>query len=414
MENLLNQSEPELQKPRPKGSALLILLLIIAAFGMGFQTGKKGYVFQPKEFKIVNQQNQPKDVNYQLLWDAIDVVNTKYIERPVDQQKILYGAIRGAVQATGDQYTDFFEPKQSENFKTDLQGEFTGIGAEISRRGGVIVVVAPLDGTPAHKAGLLPKDIIAEVNGKSTQEWSVEEAVSEIRGPKGTQVKLTILREGKEKPMEFSITRDKIEVKSVKWEIKEIDGKKIMVIGISKFGADTKKLFDQAAQEALTKAVNGIVLDLRNNPGGYLNTSVELASNWVENGKLVVKEKRADGEDDFNSAGNSRLAGIKTVILINGGSASASEILSGALHDYKLATLVGEKSFGKGSVQELVDLKDGSAVKITIAKWITPGGKNLNKDGLEPDIAIKLTEEDVAAGKDPQMEAALQQITNSK
>jgi carboxyl-terminal processing protease len=408
----IQNNEPETQAPKPGigKTGIIILLIIVLSYTFGYQVGKKGFVFKPKDFKVVNQANQPKEVNYQLLWDAINVINNKYIERPVDQQKILYGAIRGAVQATGDPYTDFFEPKQAENFKSDLEGEFSGIGAEISKKNGVIVIVAPLADTPAEKAGLLPQDIIAEVNGKSTQDWSVEQAINEIRGPKGTQVKLTIVRAGKDAPINLTITRDTIEVKSVKWQIKEVSGKKVMVISVSKFGADTKKLFDQALNESLTKSVQGIVVDLRNNPGGYLNTAVDLASNWVENGKLVVKEKRADGESDYNASGNSRMASMKTVILINGGSASASEIFSGALHDYKLATLVGEKSFGKGSVQELVDLTDGSSVKVTIAKWITPGGKNLNKDGLVPDIEVKLTEEDFATGKDPQMDRALEEV----
>lgn len=400
---------PSPAKKRRVIALSLAIALIVAAFFSGFNMGKKGYTFTPKEFKIVHREDEPQNVDYNILWSAIDILNKKYIDRPVDQQKILYGAVKGAMAATGDPYTDFFPPQELQSFKTDLKGEFDGIGAEIGKRNGLIVVIAPLDGTPAQRAGVLAKDIIAAVDGKSTQDWSVEEAVSHIRGPKGTEVKLTLVREGKDKPLEVTLKREKIEVKSVKWSIKEQNGKKISVISVSRFGDDTAGLFEKAASDALQNKVSGIVVDLRNDPGGYLQTAVQLSSAWVKQGELVVKEQRTDGSEDYNASGSARLNGIPTVVLINGGSASASEIFAGALHDHKLASLVGEKSFGKGSVQELVDLRGGSAVKVTVAKWITPGGKNLNKDGLNPDFEVKISDEDVSAGRDPQMEKALQE-----
>ncbi len=395
-----------------KSTTIIVLVAILVGYVFGFQTGKKGYTFVPKEFKIVNQADQPKTVDYQLLWDAINVINEKYIDKPVDQQKILYGAVKGAVAATGDPYTDFFEPKDLESFKTDLKGSFDGIGAEIGKKDGNIVVIAPIDDSPAKKAGIQPKDIILQVDGKSTADWSVEEAVSHIRGQKGTDVTLTIFREGKNKPFDVKVTRAQIQVKSVKWQVKDVNGKKIAVITISRFGDDTKPLFDQAVNDVLTKNINGLVVDLRNNPGGYLQTAVDLASNWVPLGKVVVTEARSqDGSQQYTANGHTRLSGIKTVVLINGGSASASEILSGALQDYKIAELIGEKSFGKGSVQELVDLRGGSAVKVTVAKWITPNGKNLNKDGLNPDVEVKLSDDDITNNRDPQMDKALQEVT---
>ncbi len=390
---------------------VITIVLILASYQLGFSTGKKGFTFVPKEFKVVNQADQPQTVDYQLLWDAINTVNEKYIDKPVDSQKVLYGAVKGAVQATGDPYTDFFEPKDLESFKTELKGSFDGIGAEVGKKNGQIVIVAPLDESPAERAGLLAKDIILQVDGKSTADWSVEQAVSVIRGKKGTEVTLTIYREGKDKPFDVTITRDKIEVKSAKVKYEEKDGKKIAVISLTRFGDDTQNLFNQIVSDVLKQNVSGIVLDLRNNPGGYLQTSVELASNWVDSGKVVVTEARSQGDNEvYNASGASRLKDIKTVVLINGGSASASEILAGALHDYGIVKLIGEKSFGKGSVQELVELKGGSAVKVTVAKWITPSGKNLNKEGLVPDIEVKLTEEDVTTGKDPQMEKAMEEI----
>lgn len=408
------ENKPVMYNNRNK---ILVLVVIIAIFSysLGFNFGKKGYVYEPKEFKIVNQKDSPKEVDYKLLWDAINVVNEKYIEKPVNAQKTLYGAVHGAVAATGDPYTDFFEPKDLESFKSDLKGSFDGIGAEVSKKDGMIVIVSPLDDSPAKKAGLLPKDIILKINEKSVADWSVEQAVSEIRGKKGTPVTLTLYREGQSKPFEVTIIRDVIVIKSVKWELKEIvkDGKtkKIGIISISRFGEDTNTLFTKAVSELTQKFAEGYVIDLRNNPGGYLQSAVDLASNWVKMGDVVVTEAKSQGEPEvFKASGVSKLSGLPTVVLINGGSASASEILAGALKDHGLAKLIGEKSFGKGSVQELVDLPEGGAIKVTVAKWITPSGKNLNKDGLEPDVPVKLTEEDIKNTKDPQMEKALEEI----
>ena len=419
---------PNTPKPPRKVSTarwvILALVLISISFKLGYDSGKKGFVLEPKEFKVINQNQAPKDVDYQLLWDALRVVQDKYIEKSPTPDKILYGAVKGAVESFGDPYTTFFEPKTLESFKSDLAGQFDGIGAEIGKKEGNIVIVAPLDDMPAQKAGVLAGDIVVQVDGQSSAGWSVEDAVGKIRGQRGTKVTLTLYREGKPAPFDVEIIRDKIEIKSVKWEFKEIDGgKTIAVIRLTKFGDDTEALFEKAVNEILTKNVSGIVLDVRNNPGGYLQTSVELASFWVESGKLVVKEARSQGGDtDYNALGRNRLKDIKTVVLINGGSASAAEILSGALQDYGIAKLIGEKSFGKGSVQELVNLCGGflngcsdeealGAVKVTVAKWITPNGKNLNKDGLHPDIEVKLTEEDIKAQKDPQMEKAIEEIT---
>lgn len=409
---------PENQ-PKPKAyfvKAVGVLLIVAIAYYFGYQTGHKGFVFVPKDFKLVNQNQLPANVDYNLLWDAIKVLNQKYIDKPVDQQKILYGAVKGAVDSVGDPYTTFFPPQELNNFQTQLKGSFGGIGAEVGKKDGNIVVIAPLDDTPAKRAGILAGDIIVSVDGQSTQDWSVDQAVNKIRGPKGTPVTLSLFRTGKTKPFDVKIVRDNIIIKSVKWSYKEVTAsgqkKTVAVITMSEFGDDTRGLFDQAVNEILTKNVSGIILDLRNNPGGYLQTAVDIASNWVKAGDIVVSEAHSDGTTEkYNAEGNPRLAGIKTLVLINGGSASASEILSGALHDHGIARLVGEKSFGKGSVQELVNLSGGGAVKVTVAKWITPGGINLNHNGLDPDIPAKLTEDDINSQKDPQMDKALEEIT---
>ncbi len=392
-------------------TAVVVLIVALGSFYAGASYGRKGLVFQPADFKIVNQKDQIKEVDYNLLWKAIDTVGQNYIERPVDQQKILYGAVRGAVAAAGDQYTEFFDPDELNGFKTDLKGTFEGIGAEIGKKNGNIVIIAPLDESPAKRAGLLPNDVIVQVEGQSTSDWSVDQAVKNIRGQKGTKVTLTLFREGHSKTFDVTITRDAISVKSVKLLYKTVGSKNIAVLTLSRFGDDTKTLFDAAVNDLLTHHVDGLVLDLRNDPGGYLQTAVDVASNWVPEGKVIVTEARGTGESiPYNSLGYGRLKDLKTVVLINGGSASAAEILSGALQDYKLAPLIGEKSFGKGSVQELFDLPNNTAVKVTVAKWITPSGKNLHKDGLVPDMEVKRTEDDITANKDPQLDKALEEV----
>ena len=407
---------PVPQKPHSyfvKGVSFL--LLIIIAYSLGYQSGRKGFIFNPKSFQVINQNEAPASVDYNLLWEAIKTLNEKYIDKPLDQQKILYGAVKGAIDSVGDPYTAFFQPKDLQNFQTQLKGSFSGIGAEVGKKNDAIVIIAPLEETPAKRAGILAGDIIVQVDGQSTAGWSVDQAVEKIRGAKGTKVTLNIYRNGKDKPFDVTMVRDTILVKSVKWKFKEVEDngrkKTVAIINLSEFGDDSRVLFNQAVNEALAKNSSGIVLDLRNNPGGYLQTAVDIASNWVKAGDLVVSEDHSDGTSEkYKGQGNPRLNGIKTIVLINGGSASAAEILSGALHDHKLAQLLGEKSFGKGSVQELIDLPGNSAVKVTIAKWVTPGGVNLNHNGLDPDIVVKLTEDDINAGKDPQMDAALKEV----
>ncbi len=410
-----SSQDPEQQPLRSsrKGiSWLIVVVLVAVSFGAGHYTGKKGFVYEPKEFRVINQKDRAFDVDYNLLWDAIGIVSERYIDREnIDQKKVLYGAIRGAVAAAGDEYTQFFDPEELNQFKTELAGSFDGIGAEIGKKNGNVVIVAPLDGSPAEQAGLKAQDIIVAVDGQPTADWSVEQTVSKIRGPKGTEVTLTIYREGENQTQEIKIKRDKIELKSVKLEYKEQDGKKIAVITVTRFGDDTKELFDKAVNDVVAANVAGLILDLRNNPGGYLETSVELASQWLDKDKLVVSEAHSNGSSiPYNSKGYKRLASIKTITLINEGSASASEILAGALHDYKVSTLIGEKSFGKGSVQELIPLSNDGAVKVTVAKWITPNGKNLNKDGLDPDIEVKPSDEDLANEVDVQMNRALEEM----
>lgn len=375
-----------------------------------------GYVFGINRFKVnsklqITKGDAPtsQSADYNLLWDALDELNSKYVDRPLDQQKLMYGAVSGLVAAAGDPYTVFFDPTTAKDFADQLKGTFDGIGAEVGVKNDQIVVIAPLEDTPAEKAGVAAGDAILAINAESTAGMTIDQAVNKIRGQAGTDVTLTILHQGKRQAQDIKITRAQINVKSVKYAQQQVNGKKIAVITLSQFGDDTRNLFEQAVSQILANGDTGIILDLRNDPGGYLETAVDVASNWVDAGSAVVKEVDYKGDTDtYKASGINRLKGIKTVVLVNGGSASASEILSGSLQDYGLATLVGEKTFGKGSVQQLDDLKGGSQIKITVAKWFTPKDRGINKIGLEPDIKVERTADDVNAGRDPQMDKALE------
>ncbi len=303
----------------------------------------------------------------------------------LDDKKLIEGASRGMVEAAGDPYTVFFNKKEAAEFDQDLNGEISGIGAELGKKDGKLVIMSALDSTPAQKAGLQPNDIIAGVNGEDSSSWSIEKAVSKIRGEKGTTVKLTIVRAGE--VSEVSITRDTFTDPSVKTEEKGDIG----IIHISRFDKDTASLTREAAEKFKDK--KAVVIDLRGNGGGYLDAAQEIASLWLDKGQIVVTE-RVGGEikQTHTATGDNTLKGKKTVVIIDEGSASASEILAGALQDHKVATIVGKKSFGKGSVQNMIELRNGAMLKVTIAKWYTPNGKNIGKHGIEPDVVV-------AAGK---------------
>jgi carboxyl-terminal processing protease len=323
----------------------------------------------------------------------------------LNQQKLTDGLKSGLVSAAGDPYTVYFSPADAKAFNNELSGSITGIGAELgSNDQNEIVIISPLSGYPAQKAGLKPKDIVAAINGKTTQGMTIDAAVTKIRGNPGTNVTLTIVR-GSAKPFDVTITRQKITVPSVKYEE---DGD-IGYMKISQFTQDTADLAQKGAQEFKSKNVKGVVLDLRGDPGGYLDAAVRVSSLWLNQGQTVVSERRGNTVVGSEAAlGGNILKGLPTVVLIDDGSASASEITAGALRDNGAAQLVGVKSFGKGSVQQVEDFKDGSELKVTIARWYTPDGKNIDKQGIKPDVTVTISDADAAAGKDPQKDKALQ------
>jgi carboxyl-terminal processing protease len=315
------------------------------------------------------------------------------------------------VKAVGDPFSSFMNPDESQQFSQDLEGTFEGIGVEIGMKNDVLTVISPLDASPGEKAGLRSGDKILKIGDKLTSDMTVDEAVSMIRGPKGTEIALMILHEKSTSPIEVKITRDQINVKSVKLEIKN-DG--IAVVKISKFGDDTTSGMDQAANQIVSQKAKGVILDLRNNPGGYLESAIDISSKFIPAGKVVVSEEErgVSNEDkkNFPARGGDILGNIPVVVLVNGGSASASEITAGALRDDLGAPLIGKKTFGKGSVQELEKLVGGSTLRVTIARWLTPNGDYIMEKGIEPTIDVDLSDADYNANRDPQMDKALEVI----
>lgn len=319
----------------------------------------------------------------------------------LDTQKLIDGASKGLVAAAGDQYTVFMDADEAEKFDADLSGQIGGgIGAEIGLRNDLPTIVRVLTGNPAEAAGLRAGDVILAVNDQAAREWTVEKTAESIRGEVGTTVKVVVQR-GKE-TKDFTVTRATVSNPSVQSSVNGSIGK----MTITRFDSETAELARKAAQGFKEKGVKNVILDLRDNGGGYLTAAQEVAGMWLKD-KVVVSE-RADGKvvEELKSDGDPILAGIKTVVLVNGSSASASEIVAGALQDHKAATLIGEKTFGKGTVQKVVDLANGTKLKVTVARWYTPNGKNITKEGIMPGQTVKMSVQDVNAGRDPQYDAA--------
>jgi len=379
-------------------SAFLVIV-ILASFGGGFYFGKSQCKICP-----------PEEIDFSLFWEAWDKLQEKFADKgKLNIQEMIYGAISGMVKSLEDPYTTFLNPEDTKRFIEDVKGTFEGVGMEIGIKKGQLQVIAPLEGTPAKKAGLRAGDKIIKVDDTLTADITVDEAVNLIRGPKGTEVTLTIYREEWETTKEIKIVRGVIEVPSLKWEIKD---ENIAYLKLYQFSEKASFDFSKAAIEILASPCQKIILDLRNNPGGYLEIAQEISGWFLERGQIVVIEDFGTGEEQkvYKAQGNTSLAEYPIVILINQGSASGSEILAGALRDNRGIKLIGEQSFGKGSVQELERLKGGSSLKITVAKWLTPKGELITDVGLEPDIKVEITEEDYEEGRDPQLDKAIEVI----
>lgn len=401
------------------GIAFAIVLAIGFIGGLLVATPDTGKLLAHAPFIGNNLDATPaQDANLTDFWEAWNVLNSRFVETHAsstipDTQKKLWGAIEGLTASYGDPYTVFFPPQQAKVFQQDIAGNFGGVGIELGANAdGVLQVIAPLKGTPAALAGILSGDLIIAIDGKSTQGMSTDDAVNVIRGPIGSKVTFTLVRKGQQ--LTIPVTRATIQVPTIDNSYDAKTG--VYTIALYEFTENSGELFDTSWKDFKKSGAHLLIIDLRGDPGGYLDQAVQIAGHFLPAGDVVVTEDYKGKQENIvhKSAGPDDLPpGTKVVVLIDQGSASASEILSGALQDHKVATLVGTRSFGKGSVQELVDI-DGGSLKITVARWLTPAGRSISDGGLTADIKVDRTQEDVAAGKDPQKDRAVQFLTTEK
>ena len=382
------------KKPLKLTNLLLVASVAVLLFGTGYKIGE--FKASPTGGSAVPTNS--KNIDFTMFWKVWDMVEQKYVDKKkVDPKKMYYGAIKGLVASLEDPYTFFLTPVENQQSKDGLEGKFEGIGAQLGMKDNRVVVIAPLKNSPAEKAGILAGDFIIKVNNEAIAGMPLTQVVSKVRGDKGTKVSLTLNRAGKE--MAFSVVRDTIKVESVETRLDEHLSSctdscaNVAYLKLNQFGDNTVDEWEQKIAEIKAKwdagAIKGLVLDLRDNPGGYLESSVYLAGEFLDQNKLVVKQESTSYENkDYYVTRRGTLLDIPMTVLINGGSASAAEILSGALRDYKRAQLVGEKSFGKGSVQEAIDLGSGMGLHLTVAKWILPKGDWINGKGIEPQYKV--------------------------
>lgn len=365
--------------------------------------------------QVINKdEGKSAAVDFSLFWQVWDRLHARYVDTDsLDTQQLVYGAISGMVAAAGDPYTVFFEPVTARKFQEEVSGAFSGVGMELGMRDGAITVIAPIKDSPAIRAGIRAGDVIVKIDDASAEGMSVEEAVNLIRGKKGTTVRLSVAREGEDALLEFSLVRDTIKIPAVDWKL--LNGT-VAYLQIYSFNGNVDDEFAEAIREIEESSADRLILDLRNNPGGLLDSAVNLAGWFLEPKSVVVKEKFSSGLiDEMRTSGNARLVKMPVVILMNGGSASASEILAGALHDNRNIQIIGEQSFGKGSVQQIESFYNGSTLKVTVAKWLTPNGVSISETGIAPTTEIIITPKEYdekgwllgEPGKDPQLDAAI-------
>lgn len=402
---------------KEKNLPITIIVVIVLVFISGFYIGKSSTPNADKISGLINKtgaSEEYKDVDFDAFWKAWTLIDQKYLPpntgtstEEITNQERVYGAISGMVASLKDPYTVFFPPVESKAFNEEISGQIEGVGMEVGVKDDVLTVIAPIKGAPAYNAGIKAGDKILKIDDTLTNSLNTESAVKLIRGPKGTTVKLTLGREGVSEPIEISVVRDVINLPTIDTQIK--DG--VFVIQLYSFSAISPNLFRDALREFVESGRTKLVIDLRGNPGGYLEAAIDMASWFLPAGKVIVKEDFKDKADTkvFRSKGYDIFnENLKLAILIDGGSASASEILAGALKEHNIATLIGAQSFGKGSVQELLEITNDTSLKITIARWLTPNGTSISDGGLTPDIEVEFNEEEFKKGNDVQLNKAIE------
>src|SRR3989344_4932607 len=400
------QTSGPANSPKRTSRALLGILLLVIGAGFGRWSVPIQSTQKFSDQQLVVEKNGERQLVFPTFWEAWDKLHELYIG-DLDNTKLLYGAIAGMVRAADDPYTSFSDPEDAKLLTETLEGSFSGVGIEIGLKNGLVTVISPLEGSPAKKAGIMEGDIIVAVDKQPlTDSMTIDQVVQKIRGEKGTTVILTVVPKESGETKDISMVRDKISIESVKWKLDSGVG----IITISSFNGDTSQRFTAAAKDMIRQNAIGIIIDLRGNPGGYLDTSVEIASHFLDPGKTVVQEKGKTNKE-YKSKGVGLLKDVPVVVLVDGGSASASEILAGALQDQKQTPIIGQKTFGKGVVQELVELNDGSSLKVTIAKWFTPKGNSINEHGIEPTVDVKQDRETDADEQLNRAKEELQKIT---
>jgi carboxyl-terminal processing protease len=392
--------------------AMLAAVLMVAAFGTGYflrashplELGTIGSVVASTPSQV-DSERQPAE--FAVFWEAWQFIEQHFYGEIPPVQERVYGAIRGMVNAFGDPNTAFIDPTRAEIFRQDTSGSFEGIGAAVRMdQMGRLIIVEPYPGRPAAEAGLQRGDIILKIDGTSTEGMSLYEAISLIRGPANTNVTLTIFREGVDEPFDVTVTRARIEIEVV--EAKRLDGD-LGYVSLSEFSRGAADKVAQAIKTLQSEGqLKGLIFDLRNNPGGLLDEAVAVGSQFIADGVITIEREKGGTEQVFEALPGGAATDIPLVVLINQGSASAAEIVAGAIQDYKRGTVIGEQSFGKGTVQIPHTLSDGSELRVTIAEWLTPKGRQINGNGITPDIVVERTQKDYEADRDPQMERAVE------
>ena len=402
-------------KSKRSHTPLICLSVAIFSFLLGWQAtalgvlGDKTLFERDKDAIPLVEKKEEEPLDLRLFWTVFGRVENKYVDvENIYDKEMVYGAIRGLVEALDDPYTVFMTPEESVEFAASLDGKLEGIGAELTVKDRNLIIVTPLRSSPAEKAGLLPRDIIYKIDGDSAADMTLLQAVMAIRGEKGTSVTLTIIREGVDMPFDVTIVRDSIDIESVSVEYLDDE---IVYLGINQFNDKTNEEFGNAISKLILDEPKGVIVDLRFNGGGYLDIAVDLLSYLLPTGKDAVSiRERSRPDSIIKTNGKPKLLNVPLVVLVNESSASASEIVAGGIQDHKRGVIMGMQTFGKGSVQEVDTFADGSSLRMTIARWFTPDGRNIDEVGITPDIIVEITEEDIEEGRDVQKEAAIKYL----